>query len=232
MGSRAPAAVLRVAAAAGAAGLAAVYLGACGGSEPESAESPTRTSAGPATITAERTTTETEPATTEAEVGVALVPTPEEALRACRGSARLRPACPRLVPEAPYEERPEVFVAEVLRAGGGSPEAFNLQWGAENPARPDRNRPPSLSHVVIVAAARDGALRGIDARVLRRAEWSGREGTLLRAAGFPRGGLHGDHLVFRWQEGRREYAASLHAWEPFHETVATLEAIVASMPSR
>jgi hypothetical protein len=40
----------------------------------------------------------------------------------------------------------------------------------------------------------------------------------------------GDHLIFRWRDAGREYAASLHAWEPFQETVETLEAIVASMP--
>jgi hypothetical protein len=61
--------------------------------------------------------------------------------------------------------------------------------------------------------------------------WSGRRGTLLRAAPYPRGGIHGDHLVFRWREGRREYAVSLHAWKPLRETVATLDAIVTSLPA-
>ena len=40
----------------------------------------------------------------------------------------------------------------------------------------------------------------------------------------------GDHLIFRWRDGGREYAASLHTWKPFQETVDTLEAVVASMP--
>lgn len=203
-------------------------LCACGGSDP-AAEGPSTSTraAGPETTTAvEPTTTE------ETESGVVLVPMPEQALRTCRSSARLRPVCPTLVPEAPYDELPEVFVADLLPAERGSPEAFNLQWGAENPARPERNRPPRLSHVVLVAASRGGALRGVAARALRRATWAGREGALLRAVPFPRGGLHGDHLIFRWRDGRREYAASLHTWKPFQETVDTLEAIVASMPSR
>jgi hypothetical protein len=42
----------------------------------------------------------------------------------------------------------------------------------------------------------------------------------------------GNHLVFRWREGRREYVVSLHAWEPLTEAAATLKAIVASTPAR
>ena len=161
---------------------------------------------------------------------VALVPTPEDALAACRSSRLLRRACPRLVPEAPYDRRPEVYVVELRPGRRGAPETFNLQWGAEDPARPERNRPPRLSHLVVVAGRSGTTLRGIESRVLRRTTWEGRRGRLLLAATYPRGGLMGDHLIFRWRDGRREYAASLHAWEPFQETVDTLEAIVASMP--
>jgi hypothetical protein len=163
---------------------------------------------------------------------VALVATPEDALAKCRSSHPLRRACPRLVPEAPYDRRPEVYVVELRPGGRGAPETFNLQWGAEDPARPERNRPPRLSHLVVVAGRTGTTLRGVETRVLRRANWEGRRGTLLLAAPYPRGGLMGDHLIFRWREGRREYAVSLHTWEPFQETVDTLEAIVASMPSR
>jgi hypothetical protein len=161
---------------------------------------------------------------------VALVPTPEDALAACRSSPLLRRACPRLVPEAPYDQRPEVYVVEVRPGGRGAPDTFNLQWGAEDPARPERNRPPRLSHLVVVAGRSGTTLRGIATRVLRRTTWEGRRGRLLLAAPYPRGGLLGDHLIFRWRDGRREYAASLHEWKPFQETVDTLEAVVASMP--
>lgn len=207
--------------------LVLLCLCACGGSERAADQtSPSARATPQSTSTAGETTT----APPEAEAGVALVPMPDEARRTCRGSARLRRVCPALVPEAPYGERPEVFVAELLPAERGSPAAFNLHWGAETPGRPERNRPPRLSHVVVIAADPGGALRGVEARALRRATWAGREGTLLRAAPFPRGGLHGDHLIFRWREGRREYAVSLHAWEPARESVETLEAIVASTP--
>jgi hypothetical protein len=155
---------------------------------------------------------------------------PRGAARRCRAARLVRPACPRLVPEAPYDERPEVYVAQLIPAGPGAPELFNLQWGAETPGRPERNRPPRLSHVVLAAGAPGEALQGIRLRPLRPVAWSGRRGTLLRAAPYPRGGLHGNHLVFRWQEGNREYAVSLHIWAPPAETVATLRAVVASMP--
>ena len=161
---------------------------------------------------------------------VPLVPTPEDALAACRSSPLLRRACPRLVPDAPYDRRPEVYVVELRPGGRSAPETFNLQWGAEDPSRPERNRPPRLSHLVVVAGRSGTTLRGLETRVLRRTTWEGRRGRLLLAAPYPRGGLMGDHLIFRWRDGRREYAASLHAWEPFQETVNTLEAVVASMP--
>jgi hypothetical protein len=208
--------------------LSLLALSACGGADADehrtASTSPDTTSApGPP-----GTTTAPEPPAPD----VALVPTPEDALAACRSSPLLRRACPRLVPEAPYHQRPEVYVVEVRPAGRGSPETFNLQWGAEDPARPERNRPPRLSHLVVVAGRAGTTLRGVEMSVLRRATWEGRRGTLLLAAPYPRGGLMGDHLIFRWRDGGREYAASLHAWEPFRETVGTLEAVVASMPSR
>jgi hypothetical protein len=159
-----------------------------------------------------------------------MVPMPRGAARRCRSSPLLRPVCPGLVPEAPYGDVPEVYVAQLIRSSGGAPELFNLQWGAETPGRPERNRPPRLAHVVLAAGSPEQTLRGIRVRAVRNVTWSGRPGTLLRAAPYPGGGIHGNHLVFRWRAGKREYAASLHAWEPFSETVATLRAVIASMP--
>jgi hypothetical protein len=213
-----------------AAGLAALCLCACSGSDEDTGPTapPTRSAE---TTTAPTTSAETPTTTTASPADpVELVPMPRGALGTCRSSPRVRPICPRLVPEAPYERQPEVYVAELLRGGRRFPEAFNLSWGAENPTRPERNRPPRLSHVVIVAGALGRTLQGVEARVLRRAEWGDRPGTLALAAPFPRGGLHGDHLVFRWREDDHEYAASLHTWKPRAETVETLEAIVDSMP--
>ena len=205
--------------------LSLLAVSACGGGADERRAASTA----PATTSSPEppgTTTVPEPPAPE----VTLVPTPEDALAACRSSALLRRACPRLVPEAPYDRRPEVYVVELRPAGRGAPETFNLQWGAEDPSRPERNRPPRLSHLVVVAGRSGTTLRAVETRARRRVSWEGRLGRLLLAAPYPRGGLMGDHLIFRWRDGRREYAASLHAWEPFQETVDTPEAVVASMP--
>jgi hypothetical protein len=204
--------------------LSLLAVSACGGGADERRAASTA----PATTSSPEppgTTTVPEPAPE-----VALVPTPADALAACRSSPLLRRACPGLVPEAPYDRRPEAYVVELRPGGREAPETFNLQWGAEDPARPERNRPPRLSHLVVVAGRSGTTLRAAETRALRRVSWEGRRGRLLVAAPYPRGGLMGDHLIFRWRDGRREYAASLHAWEPFQETIDTLEAVVASMP--
>jgi hypothetical protein len=59
---------------------------------------------------------------------------------------------------------------------------------------------------------------------------SGLSGDLILAPSYPRGGMLGNHLVFRWGSKRR-YVVSLHAWEPLLEAEATLRAIVASTPA-
>lgn len=203
--------------------LALLLVVACGGSDRSDEQS--GPGAGPGTSSGP--TTETAPPDR-----VELVPMPTGAGRTCRSSAVLAPVCPQVVPEAPYDQRPEVYVAELLPATGGSPEAFNLQWGAENPARPERNRPPHLSHVIVAAGTPGEALGDVETRPLGDAAWNGRSGTLLRAAAYPHGGIHGNHLIFLWREGGQEYAVSLHAWKPLAETRETLEAIVASLPPR
>lgn len=46
------------------------------------------------------------------------------------------------------------------------------------------------------------------------------------------GGIVGNHLIFWWRSGHRHaYAVTLHAWEPFPETVAVLKRIVRSIPT-
>jgi hypothetical protein len=203
--------------------LALFLVVGCGGSDGSDEQGAPGT--GPGTSSEARTET-------AAPDRVKLVPMPAAAAETCRSSAVLAPVCPQLVPEAPYEHRPEVYVAELLPAAGGSPEAFNLQWGAENPARPERNRPPHLSHVIIAAGPSKEALGDVETRRLGDADWNGRSGTLLRAAAYPHGGIHGNHLIFLWREDGREYLVSLHTWKPLAETRETLEAIVASLPSR
>jgi hypothetical protein len=82
------------------------------------------------------------------------------------------------------------------------------------------------------ARPRNGLVRlgRVDPVFLGRVRWGGRPGVLILAPPYLYGGQAGNHLIFRWREGRRTYHLSLHAWEPFLETVATLRAIVASLP--
>jgi hypothetical protein len=63
--------------------------------------------------------------------------------------------------------------------------------------------------------------------------WAGRQGELVLAPSFIYSdSIHADHLIFLWGSDGRDYALSLHAWEPFTECVATLQAVVDSLNER
>lgn len=202
------------------------------------------------TSTAEPTTITTEPppaTTTEADEPepVALVALPARALRECRRLRALRPACPELVPEAPYDPASPVFVARSRR---GIPHlglhGFELQWGAEHPGAPELDRPPATVHLVVsegwgvlLASQRRGRVRDGLLQERRRAplflgrvSWAGKRGDLVLAPPFPRGGIEANHLRFTWREGRTVYGVSLHGWEPFTEVRPLLRAVVQSIP--
>jgi hypothetical protein len=66
---------------------------------------------------------------------------------------------------------------------------------------------------------------------LGKVTWNGRRGTLVLAPPFEYSdSIHGDHLIFLWTQGGRGYILSIHAWEPFLETVTALHAMVDSLP--
>lgn len=201
------------------------------------------------TSTAEPTTITTQPpppTTTEADEPepVGLVAIPARALRECQRLRALRPACPELVPEAPYDPASPVFVARSRR---GIPHlglhGFELQWGAEHPGAPELDRPPATVHLVVSEGwgvlldlrrrrVRDGLLE-LPRRApisLGRVRWAGKRGDLVLTPPFPRGGIEANHLLFTWQEGRTVYGVSLHGWEPFTEMPGVLRSVVASIP--
>jgi hypothetical protein len=164
---------------------------------------------------------------------VDLVATPPNVFRRCTRSALLRPACPRAVPRAAYDA--DAATAAVYPATRGFPETFDLQSF--------RATRPRMVHVVLqvnVAFAFSLRPRRADEVLLdpgRRAgivlgsrTWNARHGRLLLAPPYPTGGIVGSHLVFRWRDGGARYDLTLHAWRPLPEAVATLEAIVASLP--
>ena len=130
-------------------------------------------------------------------------------------------------------------------------DVFNLERGGEYPRNPERNRPPRMAHLVVVAGnverlapfreprdergeqVRDGLMRRSRAAPVSfgRVRWAGRVGALYLMPPFPHGGMLGNHLVFSWHQRKRPYALSLHAWEPLTESVATLQAMVEGLPS-
>lgn len=179
---------------------------------------------------------------------VELVPLAPATSRHCRKSLLLRAACPRLVPRvrAPYLHH---LAEELLRGTSEQLAVFGLERAGEDPARPERNRPPRMGHLVVAAGAlekltwrafaparptrlRNGLMRLERTRTLAlgRVSWSGRDGRLFLHASYPNGGFLGNHLSFRWRESGRDYLLSLHAWEPLLETASTLEKMVASLP--
>lgn len=165
----------------------------------------------------------------------------------CAKSPFVRPACPRLVPRVRATFLSHL-APDLVSPPDGRVAAFGLERGGEDPRRPERNRPPLMAHIEILAGAvergaafeyptravplRDGILRRARTRALffGPLTWGGRSGRLFLAPPYLHGGVLGNHLVFRWREDDTEYVLSLHAWEPLRETAATLKAMVESLP--
>ena len=200
----------------------------------------------PATTTTPPTTTAPPPPTTTTEPAVepvALVPMPAQALRRCRRSPVVARACPRQVPEAPYDPASPIYAADAYPGAQAGTRVFSLQWGAEHPGEPELDRPPATAHVVVTAGGRarapasrpatlrDGLLeeRRRTYLALGRVTWGGRRGELLLAPPFPRGGIDANHLIFRWTQRDIATQISLHGWEPLTEVEPALRAVVESI---
>jgi hypothetical protein len=172
---------------------------------------------------------------------VELVPLAADRVAHCRRAAALRPVCPRFVPRvrAPY----------LGHLTTRAPIHFSLERGGERPQHPERNRPPAMAHLVVAVGrvgliapvwslgrrrewVRDGLMRRPRTHTLALGSvtWGGRTGGLTLSPPYLRGGMLGNHLNFRWRAEGEEYLVSLHAREPLTEAVATLRAIVESLP--
>ena len=174
---------------------------------------------------------------------VPLTPLPGALRRRCEGAPHVGEVCPRRLPRVAVAYRSTL---------GGAPEdasmLLDVSAGGPYPRDPDKNRPPRFAHVTLEAGDPElmtdlgptVPLDGEPADALldekRRetmswgeAGWAGRDGEVLLAASFPFGGIHGDHLVYRWVEGEVTYMVSLHAWTPIEEVAPTLRAIVESI---
>jgi hypothetical protein len=177
---------------------------------------------------------------------------PGRFLEECQQNEWVARACPRVLPLTTSRYR-----GGLIDFGSGSFSSVYLSASAPYEGRPTRNRPPRFSHVVIEAGAHRAFVRlaasgevvehparawpGDQESLLFRPRrnpvllaertWGDRPGRLFLFPGYPVGGIHGDHLVFLWQEGEVDRAVSLHAWSPIEESIATLQAMVESIPA-
>ena len=191
--------------------------------------------------------TQVTPGSATTENAVPLVPLSAATREHCERSGLLRPVCPRLVPRVGSAYLSNLAVE---LTGPWVLDVFNLERGGEYPQDPERNRPPRMGHVVVVAGnverlasfreprdatgepVRDGLMHRTRAEPVSfgRVRWAGRIGPLYLMPPFPHGGMLGNHLVLSWRQSGRRYALSLHAWEPLTESVATLRSMVEGLP--
>jgi hypothetical protein len=169
-----------------------------------------------------------------------LVAMPVKALEKCHNDEGLSLVCPVRVPKV----KDETF--QHITAPQPDWPVFSAEWNAPYPKLTERNAPPRFAHIVVHAEHRhmfpfkwpsEDFPQGDEitdkrkkALLLDSPTWAGLQGTLVLAPSFPFGGIDGDHIVFRWEEDGGVYAISLHAWRPLNESVATLKAIVESIP--
>ena len=176
--------------------------------------------------------------------GAATVTTPSKMLAKCLRFDELRAACPGRVPRVDDGVRGGSYSFDHSYETGDT-WGFGLQWGAPYEGLSPKNAPPRFAHLHLVAgnlapymSYRIEPSRGRSPHEVRGygvgfgwRTWNGRRGELFLAPSYGMGGgSEGDHLVFRWTQGGRDYALSLHAWDRLDQTEATLEAIVTSMP--
>jgi hypothetical protein len=172
--------------------------------------------------------------------------TPPYVLAYCRTSRRLPLACPHLLPRIGHPS-PHWETAVCIAGRKG---CLGLFWDDLSlVAAGNGDRPPIWSHVSIYAGdlapafrftypthgVRPRRLDGLFERRRTRAiflgtyTWGGKQGTVVLAPGYPRGGEQGDHLVFRWRERGMGCAVGLHGWEPLSQALATLRSMVRSI---
>jgi hypothetical protein len=129
----------------------------------------------------------------------------------------------------PRRNRPPSFAHVVVQAGELSIAFDTFEYAtAGPPTAPRDGLMQSKERRALYEIGRSG--RTPVALFLGAVTWNDRAGTLALVPPFEAvGSIHADHIVFRWQQDGAEYALSLHAWEPFLESMATLEEIVSSL---
>jgi hypothetical protein len=176
---------------------------------------------------------------------VRLLPTPQWVRQACGGFREsIRSFCPGMVPAGPRG----LTLSVALAAPRYPINLLQLEAGGEYFGNERLNRPPryvglflasgKLDRMLAVlfppAGARPTVARdGLATRALKkglalgRRRWAGFDGELSLAPSQGRIPLvYFNYLLFRWHDGDGDHVLGLHKWEPFHETVRTLHAVV------
>lgn len=177
---------------------------------------------------------------------VELVPLAKKRLAHCRRSRLLSTICPTYVPRvrAPYLSH----LSRDAARSSGEMHVFDLERGGAYPKQPERNRPPRMAHIGLLAGDTerigpwlepwDEPARPLRDGVMREArdepisfgllDLGDRPALLFLAPPYPSGGYLGNHLVLVWEARQGRHAISLHAWEPLTEAVATLRRMALS----
>ena len=175
-----------------------------------------------------------------AATGVFTARTPDWLLAACR-ALRTRPICPERIPATPRTSLDLFFLRNAGPTRNTHQDWLSAEWGTPYESSPALNRPPRFVHLDIRAGGvplerhfrhpverpRDGLFRTREAEPipLGRPRWVPGGGVLVL------GDCFANHLCYRWRRHGVGYQIDLHGWEPFSQTVATLHAIVSSVPS-
>jgi hypothetical protein len=121
-------------------------------------------------------------------------------------------------------------------------------------SRPTQNRPPRFAHVIVQRGRLADVMNVVEAHGVRRAKpsnsllasdvsaaitfgarnWRGRHGSLFLAPTSSYiESIDAGHLIFIWRTSAKDKEiVSLHAWSPLGEAIATLRALVRSLPVR
>jgi hypothetical protein len=183
--------------------------------------------------------------------GAELVVTPSPVLRACVARSRratMPVLCPARLPSAPWSVRyadlapgPSAYLID-LRAPernehthllvGGRRARFSLgttqeaMWPVHVPA-PSETCCATPGDLGLVGAQPEqpGTFTPVRLKLVRSATVATHPAVVLRAQGFPNGGIHGGHLIVVWNEHGHGYVLSMHA----HDADQTHQAIVLRM---
>ena len=132
--------------------------------------------------------------------------------------------------EDPERNKPPQFVHAVVQGGDVSAAFETFTFSISDPVGVRDGLMRSEERRRLAMLGRAG--RTPQALFLGSVTWSDLNGELILVPSFQFvDSIHADHIMFLWKTEESGYAVSLHAWEPFAESVATLEAVVASLPT-